>query len=201
VPPKDASGLLASRPAREVAVIVIDVQVGLFASTPPPFEATEVLHRINAVTSRARSAKVAVFLVQNDGPDEGNWLRPFSESWQLHPDLKKEAGDITIRKTTGDAFYGTNLERELRSRGIRSVLLAGYATDFCMDSTLRNAVSKEFEVFVVSDAHTTNDAPMLEAQVIRRYFNWIWGDSPSRHGIHLLSAAEVRFSAEPSVVG
>ncbi len=174
-------------------MLVIDVQVGLFDAKPPPFEAREVILRINVVTNRARSANIPVILVQHDGPHDGNWLRPFAPDWQLHPDLKKESTDICLRKTTGDAFYGTDLERQLRSKGIRSLVLTGYATEFCVDATLRNAVSKEFETFVVSDAHTTNDAPMVKGSLIREFFNWVWGDSPSRCGVHLLTAAAVRF--------
>jgi nicotinamidase-related amidase len=178
-------------------VLVIDVQVGLFDAEPPPFEAREVIQRINLVTSRARTARIPVVLVQNDGPQDGNWLRPFAPDWHLHPDLKKESADISLRKTTGDAFYGTDLERQLRSRGIGSLVLMGYATEFCVDATLRNAVSKEFETFVVSDAHTTNDAPMVKGSVVREFFNWVWADSPSRSGVHLLTAADVRFSMSP----
>jgi nicotinamidase-related amidase len=193
----DGAPTLTSRGPDELAVLVIDVQVGLFDTKPPPFEAREVIQRINAVTSRARAANIPVILVQHDGPQEGNWLRPFAPDWQLHPDLLKGPTDISLRKTTGDAFYKTDLERRLRSRGIRSLVLTGYATEFCLDATLRNAASKEFETFVVSDAHTTNDAPMIKGSVIREFFNWVWLDSPSRCGVHLLTAADVHFSTTP----
>jgi nicotinamidase-related amidase len=186
--------LLAERSSHELAVLVVDVQAGLFDAQPAPFEAVEVIHRINAVTSRARAANIPVFLVQNDGPAEGDWLRPFTPAWQLHPDLRRESSDFLIRKTTGDAFYGTDLERQLRVRGIKSLVLTGYATEFCIDATLRNAASKEFEVFVVSDAHTTNDAPMVNGSLIRDYFNWVWSDCLSPRGIHLVQATDVDFS-------
>jgi len=189
----DASDLLVSRNHTEFAVVVIDVQTGLFNTDPPPHEATEVIHRINFVTGRARAAGVRVFTVQHDGPPDGDWLVPFSDSWKLHPDLQRESGDVAIRKTTGDAFYGTDLERQLRSAGVRSLILGGYATEFCVDSTLRNATSKGFEVIVLADAHTTNDAPLLKAATIRQYFNWVWSESSSGGGIRLVNSAEVRF--------
>ena len=190
----NAAQLLESRPATQLAVVIVDVQVGLFRSNPAPFETSEVIHRINFVTGRARAANVRVIFVQHDGPTDGDWLVPFSDGWKLHPDLVQELSDLTIRKTTGDAFYGTILEQELRSRAIQSIVLMGYATEFCIDSTLRNAASKEFEVFVVSDAHTTNDSSMLSACLARNYFNWIWSETSSRRGIHLVTAAEVRFA-------
>jgi nicotinamidase-related amidase len=177
----------------QAAVLVIDVQVGLFCTPSPPFEASEVIARINSVASKARAAGVPVIFVQNDGPPEGSWLVPNTQGWQLHPDLQRLEGDPIIRKTTGDAFYRSDLERTLRGAGIQELVLTGYATDFCIDSTLRNAASKEFELFVISDAHTTNDAPMLKAHLIRDYFNWVWPDSLSRCGIHVLTADKIRF--------
>src|SRR5262249_39299787 len=98
-----------------------------------------------------------------------------------------------VRKRTEDAFYGTKLERTLRAAGVQSLILMGYATEFCIDSTLRNAASKGFEIFVISNAHTTKDAPMLKAPVIRQYFNWTWSDLSSPGGIHLSSANEIQF--------
>jgi nicotinamidase-related amidase len=177
----------------QAAVLIIDVQVGLFCTTPPPFEASEVIARINSVVSKARAAGVPVIFVQNDGPPQGNWLVPNTADWQLHSELDRHENDAIIRKTTGDAFYCSDLERTLRESGTQELVLMGYATDFCIDSTLRNAASKEFELFVISDGHTTNDAPMLKAHLIRDYFNWVWSDSLSPFGIHLLTAAEIQF--------
>jgi nicotinamidase-related amidase len=176
-----------------LAVLVIDVQVGLFCTDPPPFDADEVICRINSVTAKARAARVPVIFVQNDGPPAGNWLVPHTQDWQLHPDLVRDPGELVIRKTAGDAFYGTVLEKALRAREIQSLILTGYATDFCIDSTLRNAVSKEFEIFIVSDAHTTNDTPALSASLIRNHFNWVWSDIISPRGIQLISASDLVF--------
>jgi nicotinamidase-related amidase len=158
---------MTSIPSNHLAVLIIDVQVGLFCADPPPFEAEDVIRRINSVTTKARAAHVPVLFCQHDGPAQGDWLVPFSKGWELHPQLHRAAGEIVVRKTTGDAFYGTTLESTLRSLGIESLLLTGFATDFCIDATLRNAGSKDFEVFVVADAHTTNDTDALKAALIR----------------------------------
>lgn len=198
VPKPDTARLLSSRAVTQLGVMVVDVQTGLFSTDPPPFEASGVIQRINQVTAAARLAGIAVVMVQHQGPVDGDWLVPATDSWKLHRDLVVAPGDLSVRKTTGDAFYKTDLEKQLRERGIESLVLAGYATEFCIDSTLRNAVSKEFEVFVVSDAHTTNDAPLLKAHAIRQYFNWVWGDSSSARGIHLLRASEIAFGQAPA---
>lgn len=179
-------------PAKNLAVLVIDVQAGPFSTNPPPFESAEVVRRINAVTAKARAANVPVIFIRHQGPPDPHWRVP--EGSRLDPSLQIAQGEAIIDKTTADAFNGTDLEKVLRTLGIRSLLLMGYATDFCVDATLRNAASRDFEIFVVCDAHTTNDGPELKASAIRQHFNWAWADSFSSRGIHLVTAAQLRFA-------
>lgn len=179
----------------QAAVLVIDVQVGLFCAKPPPFEAEAVVARINEVTAKARKAGAPVIFIQHDGEPSEPDLVPFSEGWKLHPNLQVLPGELVIRKTTCDAFYHTTLESELRSRGITTLLLMGFATDFCVDSTLRSAASKDFRVIVVADAHTTSDNPVLKAELVREHHNWAWANCLSKKGVTVLKASDVRFPA------
>jgi nicotinamidase-related amidase len=48
------------------------------------------------------------------------------------------------------------------------------ATDFCIDATVKAALSKDYNVTVVSDAHTTDDKPDLPASILIKHYNWIW---------------------------
>ena len=177
----------------QTAVLVIDVQVGLFCAEPSPFEAEAVVARINAVTAKARQAGAPVIFIQHDGAPGGEDVVPFTEGWKLHPKLDVRPDELVIRKTTCDAFYGTLLESELRSRGITTLLLMGFATDFCVDSTLRSAASKNFAVIIVADAHTTSDNPVLKADQVRQHHNWVWANCITSRGVTVLKASEVRF--------
>jgi nicotinamidase-related amidase len=180
---------------KQTAVLVIDVQRGLFCTEPAPFEAEAVVARINAVIAQARQAGVPVIFIQHDGEPGDEDVVPFTEGWKLHPKLEMQPGDMVIRKTTCDAFYGTTLEAELKSRRIRTLLLMGYATDFCVDATLRSAASKDFGLIVVADAHTTSDNPVLKAQVVRQHHNWAWANAITKKGMTVLPASEVRFGS------
>src|SRR5215475_4402217 len=91
------------------AVLVIDVQKGLFDGTPPAFEGEQVIDRINEVTAKARSAGALVIIFQHEGDPSENWMVPFTDDWKLHPKLEVTSKDLTFRKATCDAFYGTNL--------------------------------------------------------------------------------------------
>ena len=177
------------------ALLVIDVQAELFGGEPAAFDAEAVIVRINEVAAKARKAGAPVFLIQHDGELGSDYLAPFTEGWKLHPDLEVRPGDLVIRKTTCDAFYGTSLESELRARGITTLVLTGFATDFCVDSTLQNAVSKDFAIIVVADAHTTTDNPVPKADLVRQHHNWAWANSISSKGVTVLKASDLRFPA------
>jgi nicotinamidase-related amidase len=176
------------------AVLVIDVQNGLFNGKPPAFEGDQVIARINEVTAKARSAGALVIIFQHEGDPSENWMVPFSDDWKLHPRLHVTAKDLTFRKTTCDAFYETKLETELADQRISRLVLTGFATDFCIDTTLRIALSKGFEVVVIADAHTTTDGPVLRADQIQGHFNWAWQNCSAKSEVQVVPAREIAFS-------
>lgn len=151
------------------AVLIIDVQCGLFNGNPEPFEAEEVVERINSVTSRAKAAGIPVFFIQHE--QAGGLLEYKNENWKLHPGLKVENSDFRIRKTTPDSFLRTDLEKILTSIGIKKLIICGYASEFCIDTTVRSAAASGYSVQLVSDAHTTHDKTHASAKAIRQHHN------------------------------
>ena len=173
------------------AVIVIDVQRACYCTVPPPHDADGTVRRINQVTRAARAAGRPVIFVQHCDTEE---FVPDSEQWQLHPDLVQEPCDRYVRKTACDAFYATELDQLLRGLGVDTLVLTGYATEFCFDSTLRNGASRGYRIVVVADGHTTKDRPILRAEQIKAHHNWVWGNFISRDGVELLDAADAVFA-------
>jgi nicotinamidase-related amidase len=75
-------------------------------------------------------------------------------SWgaQIVDDLSPEPGDIILEGKRGlDAFASTNLDFILRSKGIETVALAGFLTNCCVESTMRSAYERGFEVITLTD--------------------------------------------------
>ena len=54
--------------------------------------------------------------------------------------------------------------------------MTGWATDLCVDATVRSAVSNHHQVVVVTDAHTLSDRPHLDARSVIRHHHWVWSN-------------------------
>lgn len=151
------------------ALIVIDVQRALFETSPPPFEAGEVLARINALADRARAGGVPVVYVQHESP--GTELAHGAPGWALDPRLTPAGHDIRVRKTTADSFLRTDLAQRLATLGVTQLVVCGYATEFCVDTTVRRAAALGMPVTLAADAHTTHDKPHADGGRIRAHHN------------------------------
>ena len=153
----------------KTALLVIDVQHGLFDPTPRPFEADEVIRRINALTRRARAASVAVAFIQHERTS--GVLAFGSDSWQSAQHLQVLPGDELIAKRTPDSFLNTTLGDWLTEHDVGRLVICGYATEFCVDTTTRSAAGLGYEVVLAADAHTTHDKAHATAAQIRVHHN------------------------------
>lgn len=151
------------------ALLVIDVQRDLFDPAPRPFEADAVVQRINALADRARAAGVPVVYIQHEYRE--GLLVHGSEGWQLERGLRPAPTDTFVRKTTPDSFLRTNLQDLLDGRGVKTVVICGYATEFCVDTTTRRAAALGYGVILAADAHTTHDKAHASAEAIRAHHN------------------------------
>ncbi len=175
-----------------LALIVIDVQHGLFATDPPPAEAAAVIERINRLTAQARNDGVPVIFVQHER--EGG-MEPGSANWQLDGRLHVEGEDRRLRKTTPDAFLRTGLEEVLSFLGVEELVLCGYATEFCVDTTTRSAAAHGYRVTLAADAHTTHDKRHASAAQIRDHHNATLPDITSfGPRIRALATEEIAFA-------
>lgn len=80
----------------------------------------------------------------------------------LRPELDGCPGDIRIVKRGANAFYGTELDLQLRRRHVTGIVLAGIATSMGVESTARAANDRAFELVIAADATTDFDADSHE---------------------------------------
>jgi nicotinamidase-related amidase len=156
------------------ALIVVDMQQGSFTGRKT-HDADGVVGRINQLADRVRKADGVVVYIQHDGPP-GDAHHPSEPGWRLLSGLKPRPEDVVVRKTSCDAFLDTELDAVLQNAHIDQLIITGYATDYCVDTTVRSALARRYRTVVPSDGHTTADRPHLPALKIIEHHNAIWAD-------------------------
>src|SRR3954454_2103783 len=133
------------------AMLIVDLQVGL-RSGAPKHELPGVVDRINRLAAGIRAASGTVIFVQHCGGDDDEF-EPHAPGWALLPELHRDPADIVVCKTLNDPFTGTDLQARLDDIAPDRILITGWATDLCVDSTARSAIAHHHDVVVVADGH------------------------------------------------
>ena len=157
------------------ALIIIDMQQSAFVNAAPKHDSAGVIDRINQLADAIRGNGGAVVFIQHDGPP-GDPFHPDHPGWRLIENLHRHPADTVIRKTSCDAFLDTSLDAFLRGRAIDRLVITGWATDYCVDTTVRSALARGYPTVVPSDGHTAADRPHLPAEKIIEHHNAIWAD-------------------------
>jgi nicotinamidase-related amidase len=171
------------------ALLVIDMQEGLLRGEPK-HDLDGVIRRINIVANRVRQGGGVVFFVQHAGP-AGDDFEPLTAGWRLLSSLAVERSDRVVSKKLNDAFRGTSLQSDLAALRVSRVIVAGWATDLCVDATVRSAAALGYEVRVAADCHTVSDRPHLDAQRIIEHHHWVWTNLLARTPVIVARAAEL----------
>jgi nicotinamidase-related amidase len=166
-----------------MALLVIDVQKGLFERPTPIYQAEKTLENINTLIGNARQAGVAVIFIQHSNE---NILVKGSDAWQLHPEIRPLDGEDIIHKLHGNAFKDTQLHDELAKRNVNTLVVTGLVTHGCVKATSLGAIDKEYKVILVSDGHSnfSKDAPKLIEK---------WNRAISQKGAELIETRDVEF--------
>jgi nicotinamidase-related amidase len=159
-------------------LLIVDAQVGVLA---PVWQRERVVSRIESLVARARTARVPVAWVQH-GDDE---LERGSAAWQLVPNFVPAGDEPVIHKRFNSSFAGTELQQRLSAQGVRRLVLAGAATNWCIRATAYGALDRGYDLAVAADAHSTEDLVLrdgrrIEAADIVAEFNAVirWTSSP-----------------------
>jgi nicotinamidase-related amidase len=159
------------------ALVAIDMQLGMFASPliPPVHNGEALLAKVAGLMLRARALRMPVIFVQHCG-GKGHPLEEGIREFEIHPSVAPERDELVIKKRFCDSFQDTSLNKELRSSDITSLIIAGIATEFCVDTATRRAFSLGYKVALVQDAHSTWHASGLKAEQIIAHHNRVLGE-------------------------
>jgi nicotinamidase-related amidase len=171
------------------ALLIIDMQTEWLQPSAGRFDLEGVLARINQVAQHYRARGDAVVFVRHSNEEASTG----SPGWQIDVRLPVLPTDHIVDKCASDSFVQTTLTALLQGLGVGHVTISGMATEFCVDSTVRAALSAGFDVTALSDGHTTGDRPHLSAQAIVTHHNWVWTHlaPPAGRVLRVLTAGEV----------
>jgi ureidoacrylate peracid hydrolase len=102
------------------------------------FDASRGKHRVDTHTAKLQFIPCL----------RGTW------DFELLDDLQGLVGedDLVFKKHRASCFYNTNLEVELRMRGIDTLIITGVSSNYCVDSTIRDAYARDLDLYIVEDA-------------------------------------------------
>jgi len=155
--------------AAKTALVVIDLQAGILARPVAPHVSADVLERSAKMCEHFRAVGAQVVLVRvsfaADGSDalsqpcDEPMARARPEGWDvLSPALGAGPRDIHITKRQWGAFYGTELDLQLRRRGITTLVMCGISTNMGVESTARDAWERGYAIVFAEDAMASFDA-------------------------------------------
>lgn len=99
-------------------------------------------------------------------------------------------GEVVIEKHSFSAFAGTDAERQLLARGIRTIVFAGVQTNVCVESSLRDAVCRGFYAVLASDCIASHTPPLHDATV--KNVQFLFGDVLDRNAIGVVWESATR---------
>jgi nicotinamidase-related amidase len=154
----------------KTALVVIDLQKGIAGRPTAPHDSGTVIRNAAAIADAFRKNGMPVFLVRvTPSPDGKDSLHPIAdaEPWSqvrqpdwadIVPEMGPKSGDFVITKHQWGAFYGTELDLELRRRGMTTIVLCGIATNIGVESTARFAYEYGYNQVFAEDAMSSMSA-------------------------------------------
>jgi nicotinamidase-related amidase len=170
--------------AGDTAVIVIDLQKGMFEPNPV-FGAQELTERVRSVIDWARQVGHRLCFIRHDSDEKDDPLRPGGPGWEVWSALGQRPSEPTFSKSVGDAFSQPLLVEWLKPA--RHVVLLGAQSEYCVAATTSGALGRGLSVTVVEDAHSTWPSQGRSAEEIIAEQN----QNFAKLGAHVVAASAV----------
>ena len=154
------------------ALVLIDLQKGIVPLSLAPHAGPDVVRNAALLAERFRAAGAPVVLVNvNFSPDGADALRQEVDNprvpgqmpadWaEIVPEIGPRPGDLRITKRQWGAFHGTELDLQLRRRGVTKIVLGGIATNIGVESTARTAHELGYSLVFAEDAMSSRSEEM-----------------------------------------
>jgi nicotinamidase-related amidase len=163
---RDVSGLGSAPPAlRDCALVMVDLQNTYREGVMKLVGVEPALIEARALLERARGAGIPVFHIRHDA-GAGSPYDVRAPIGQISDEVAPTGDEPVVTKNYPNSFIGTDLEARLRAAGVSNVILAGFMTHMCINSTARGAFNLGFHPTVVAAATATRDLPGAGSSVV-----------------------------------
>lgn len=153
-------------------LLVVDVQRALVGFNP--YKKTEFIANVITLISTAKQRGMEVIFVRHDD-GKGSELEYGTDGWQIISDIVPAPEERIFDKRFSSAFHQTGLHEYLDRRDVKSIILCGMQTDYCIDTTCRVAFEFGYRVIIPAGSTTTFDNSLSTAEKIIGYFeNRLW---------------------------
>ncbi len=157
---------MVCREARAAGLPVIYLTIGY-----PPDQSTA-----GGPDSPNPQKELALCLMRERPELRGKLLTFGTWDFEVVEDLAPQPGDTVIVKSRYSGFIGTDLDSMLRGRSVRNLLLAGIASNVCVESTIRDAYFREYWPVMIGDATMPAGSPEIQAATlynVKTFFGWV----------------------------
>lgn len=158
---------MITRWGTNTALLLIDVQVGVdvlghWGGPTGRRNNPDAESVMSALLDAWRSAGLQVAFTRHDSREIASPLKLSLPTGAQKPGFEPAPGDIVIEKDVNSGFVGTSLEVELRRQGIDRLVIAGFFTNFCVETTTRMAGNLGFDTHLVGNGCATTNRVGLD---------------------------------------
>ena len=135
-----------------------------------------IIKNINRLLGAARQNKIDIIYIRHDG-GLGDELERDTKGWEIYHAIAPMPNERIFDKKFNSAFRETGLQEYLDKKGIKTIILSGMQTEYCIDTTCKVAFEFGYNIVVPEDTTTTFDNNSLTGETLAKYYEQkIWRD-------------------------
>lgn len=167
------------------ALIVIDVQQGLFNKTTKVFKEEELIRTINSLIKKFRDKRSSIIFIRHTNK---SILKENSAEWQIHSELDCRDSDVIINKTKSNVFDEEILPNFLKQNNISTIVITGLVTHGCIKAACLGGLKFCNKVVLVENGHSSFNKK-AESLIDE------WNNKLSYEGIQVVNAKEINIKS------
>lgn len=163
------------------ALLVVDVQKGLFRRKNWVYNEDILLDNINMLIDKSRERNIPVIFIRHTN---ASFLQHNSDNWQIHPSLKANAGDYYFNKEHSGIFDERDIADKLKAMSLRTLIVTGLVTHGCVKAACIGGKKAGYDVVLVKDGHSSfngNAKKLIDD----------WNEKLQEEGVRVIAARDV----------